>query len=417
VTGRWLWTVPLAAVVIGGCARPMAPGGGEVPDTPVRVVGTEPAPLSVVEPFDGPVVFTFERRVSERPTDGSLRDAVVVSPRTGEVQVRMRSQGLEVSIEGGFVEPTVYRITLLPRFRDLYQNRMAEPFDLIFSTGGELEPNLMAGVVADRLTLAELAGVRVDAVPFEEGAPHSTVTDSTGIFTFPHLPSGRYRVVAYEDLNRNRSPDFEERQDSMELAINRGDTLIVTELAILAPDTTAANLEAAVLLDSLTLRVTFDDPLDPEEPLDEVAARLFREDANAPEVLEILHLHEWEERQTSPDPDAPPPDPADPAPLPPAPAPIGPLLPERDLVLVLSRPLLPGVIYRVEVEGVRNLNGVPDGGGAVEIEGPPEPPPVPAPAEPIDAADPPTPDTLPDPPADVSPDGSTERPGAPSGPG
>lgn len=387
------------AMVVGlavfGCARTVSPRGGDVPETPMQVVATSPDTFAVVEPFDGPVRFEFDRRGSERPTSGQLRDAVLVSPRTGEVQVDPQRRGLEVRVEGGFREGIVYRVTLLPTLQDLWQNPLAGPYDLIFSTGPELEPNVLGGLVVDRLTGEEADDVSVDAVPRDEGLVHSTVTDSTGIFTFPYLPADRYLVRVYQDQNRNQEPDFAEPQDSLEVEVSPGDTLVITELALLAPDTTPAVLESATPVDSVTVRLTFDDPLDPELALDGVQVELSREDAPAPEVREILHLHEWEvrlaeeeeEAEEEPDPE----EPAAPA-EPPEEAPAEadePLLPAYEVVVVLEVGMAPAAAYTLHVEGIRNLNGVPGGGGEAEFEGPLPP------EEPEE--DPPTdPDALPD---------------------
>jgi hypothetical protein len=194
--------------------------------------------------------------------------------------------------------------------------------------------------------------------------PYTAVTDSTGFFTFPHIPEGRYTLVAFEDQNRNRRPDFSERQESIALAINDGDTLIVNDLALLAPDTTAAVLESVALQDSTGLLLTFDDHIDPAASLDEVEATLTREGANAPEITEILHPAVWRAQNASDD-----------APL------AGPPLPSQEILLILSRPLLEGVTYRLEVSGVPNIRGVPGGGGEAEVEGRPVRPEAPAPAE------------------------------------
>ena len=401
--------VALAVLLaLGGCARAGTPAGGDVPETPLRIVEAEPEAFAQIRPFDGPVRIHFHRRVSERPTTGTLRDAVVVSPRTGTVEVRHRRRGLEIRMDGGFREETIYRVTLLPVIQDLFRNQIDGPFELFFSTGPEFEPNVLGGLVTDRLSGEDVAGARVDVRTLPEGVVHSTVADSTGIFTFPWLPAGEYRVVAYQDANRNRLPDFPEPQDSLEVTLARGDTVIVTELALLPRDTTAAVLQSTTVEDSVTVRVTFDDFLDPEESLDPVTARLSREEEDAPEVVEILHLHEWEARMEAErmererrereeaDPEVPeeprPEVPEEPFPEEePEPQDPGPPLPARDLVLILSEPLEPGATYQVEIAGVRNINGIPDGGGevTVEVPEPPEEPPeeVP-PEEPPPGADP-----------------------------
>jgi hypothetical protein len=372
-----------ASLAASGCARASAPAGGDVPETPLRVVEAEPEALSVVRPFDGPVRIRFQRRLSERPSSGTLRDGVVVSPRSGSVEVRHRRRGIDIQMEGGFRDATVYRVTLLPVFQDLFQNRLAGPVDLYFSTGPDFEPNVLGGLVMDRLTGEEAGRVRVDARDLSSELVHSTVADSTGIFTFSYLPAGRYRLVAYEDRNRNRAPDFAEPRDSMEVNLSRGDTVIVTELALLPGDSTAPVVQSAVAVDSLTIRVTFDDHLDPADPLTGVTARLLREEVMpgvgaAPQVREILHPHEWEARRAEaepedrdqepadpglPDPGLPDPEPVEPAdPSEPAPP-----RPGRDLVLVLADPLEPGVTFVVEMAGVANIQGVPGGGGEAEV--------------------------------------------------
>ncbi len=348
-----------AVLLAAGCARTGGVEiGGAVPETPVRVTGSQPGHLSVVEPFGGPVRISFDRTLQERPLQGAPGDAVVVSPRTGDVTVRAGRSGLEIAMEGGFRERTVYRILVLPRFRDRFDNLMAGPHELVFSTGPELEPNLLAGIVTDRLTLGPQPGVRVDAIPAGEAFVHSTVTDSLGVFAFPHLPAGRYTVVGYDDRNRNREPDFSEPQAAAEVGLNLGDTLVMAELRLLAPDTTAAVLEQVAILDSISLRVVFDDHLDPDASLAPVQVTLEREGANAPEVVQVLRRPDWDRRDA---------DPSDP--LPP-----GSDLPDRELVAVLSRPLLPDLTYRLVAQGVTNVNGIPNGGGEVEFESPPEPP-------------------------------------------
>jgi hypothetical protein len=272
---------------------------------------------------------------------------------TGEARIGRGGSSIEVSLEGGFLPDVVYRITVLPRFQDRYQNRMAAPYDLIFSTGPDISSSLIAGRVESRLTLEGLAGVRVDANTDGGEFPYSAITDSTGVFTFPHLPQGRYTLVAYQDENRNRQPDFAEAQESLAVGLNDGDTLIVTELAILEPDTTAAVLVDVALQDSLGLVLTFDYYIDPAAALDEVVALLSREGAHAPELSEVVHPHIWRARSAAA-----------------TPTPSGPPLPSQEILLRLSRPLLAGVTYRLEVTGVVNLREVPGGGGEAEVDGP-----------------------------------------------
>ncbi len=410
----------LLALTASGCARAVAPTGGPVPELPPQLVATSPDTFAVVSPFGGAVRFDFDRTLAERLTSGSPRDAVVVSPRTGEVSVRLRGNRVEVSMDGGFRTQAVYRITLLPRFQDRYRNTLDRPVELFFSTGPAFDPTLVAGLVTDRLTGTDVPGARIDAVPEGDGPTYSAVADSTGVFAFRYLPAGRYELVAYDDVNRNRQPDFQERQAVARVDVSPADTLVVTDLPLLAPDTTAAVLASAQALDTLAVELTFDDHLDPEWSPSGVQARLEHVEGADPDsvaavgplpaVRELLHVDEWEAREeerrgaveaaraaAAADPDQEPP----PAPPPaepdepteeeaePDPDEVAqePRLPSQNLVAVLDGPLPRGVRLRIVVEGVVNLHGIPDGGGeaafdtpapdAPEAEEPPagEPPP------------------------------------------
>ena len=137
----------------GACARQGSPPGGPEDRRPPVVVTTSPEPFEVLtEPFRGPVRFRFDERVSERVSGGTLDDAVLVSPRTGAVRARHGRQDISVDIAGGFKPGLVYRVTLQPVIRDLFNNQMRDPFEFVFSTGGEFTASAVAGLVWDRTT-------------------------------------------------------------------------------------------------------------------------------------------------------------------------------------------------------------------------------------------------------------------------
>lgn len=402
------------ATGIAACARPQAPQGGVLPEVPLRAVETRPVHLSIVAPFDDPVEIRFAQVVSERLTQGSLADAVVVSPRTGEVLVERSGDRITVSMEGGFRDGTLYRITVLPWLQDRYQNTMELPFDLLFSTGPDFEPNLVAGLASDGLTFEPVGEYRVDARVEGREEHLSALADTAGIFSFPFLPSDAYTLVAYEDTNRDGEPGFNEIQDSVRVSVAPGDTLVLADFLLLEPDSTAAVLTEATAVDSVAVRLTFDDYLDPEAPLDGVEATVtVAEGGGALDIAEVLHLAEWEAREPAPPPDSaaqqdapsdstavqdavPLPDSvaaedlggdpvADQA-VPPdsavAPADEGPTLPARELVLLLSAALVPEEIYEVDVGGVTNVNDLSGGGGVVELSVPAAPPPSDPPSVP-----------------------------------
>ena len=100
---------------VGACARPVAPTGGPVDFIPPMIAETWPEPFETIEPTRDPVKIVFSERISERPTEGTLANAVFVSPVTGEHRVKHTRSGLEIEVIGGFKPDLVYRVRFFPR--------------------------------------------------------------------------------------------------------------------------------------------------------------------------------------------------------------------------------------------------------------------------------------------------------------
>lgn len=416
----------LVLLAVAGCARQEAPTGGPQDTRPPVVVSTEPAPFSTVGEVDA-VRFHFDERISERVTGGALETAVTVSPRGGEVRVGHSRRSLTVEMEGGFVPGVVYRVTLHDAVSDLFNNRMADPFELVFSTGPEPVATTLAGEVWDRVSGAAVT----DAVVLAEGSDglvHEARTDANGIFAFRYIAPGALTVVAFEDRNRDAVLDTAETQGFTPTTVAVGDTALI-DIPVLEPDTGAAVLAEADVLDSVTVVVAFDDYLDPD--LDAAAlpitvrgpsgeadvAAVYQETGYTAWVDvvsdSVARLDSIDAANRAPPP-PPPVEPTDSAeanvnantnvtgldsaevqePLPTRPRPIalqplsgerpGPMpgtdrvLPGRRLVLVFEEPLTYDVEYEVEIGGVVNINGLAGGGGTATFlwERPPPPEPV-----------------------------------------
>ena len=286
----------LSALVVS-CAREGAPPGGPPDRLPPIVTSSEPDTFSTVEPFRSPVTFRFSERISERPGAGTLDQAVVVSPVSGEVQVSHGREGLTVRVLGGFEAGRVYRLTVRPVVQDMFGNLLQEPYELFFSTGPEFTANVLAGSVIDRLTGTRLPDVRVDVAVNGSDVVHTSVTDTAGIFALRYMPAGEYVLSAYIDRNRNGEPDFTEPQGTRPAPLHgtaeATDTVIVLDVALLARDTTGARIARVTVEDSTSLRISLDDYLDPEIPLNDVRV-MVTSDSVAPQALAVLHEHEAE---------------------------------------------------------------------------------------------------------------------------
>ncbi|HEX7049789.1 MAG TPA: Ig-like domain-containing protein [Longimicrobiales bacterium] len=282
----------MAGAVLFGCAKPYSPPGGEPDTAPPRVIATTPERMAVVPGFDGPVVFRFDERISER----GIEQAVLVSPETGAVELDKGRSDLSVSIEGGWKPDQIYRIVIRPVIRDLFGNTMEQPIDLIFSTGPPIPATALAGVVTDRITGEAAAQARVEAVRRADSTVYVAVADTGGVFALRHIPAGAYDLRAYLDTRPNTEPDFTEPIDTGAVALGTTDT-VVTTFSLLAPDTTSARLLRAEVEDSLAIRLMLDDYLDPTDALDGVRVTLRSlPDSDVVDVAEVIHAYVYERR-------------------------------------------------------------------------------------------------------------------------
>lgn len=279
--------------LIGACAQQGRPPGGPEDLRPPVVVVTYPEAFDTLRDLNAAVRFEFDERISERTSGGSMDDAISISPRAGVLKVKRGGRSLSVEVEGGFQPGIVYRVTLQPVVLDLFGNRLVDPFDLVFSTGGEAVPTTLAGQVWDRITGQGLNAAVVLAVG-GDGLVHESVTNREGIFAFRYLPGGHLSVTAFEDVNRNGELDSLEVQGGVSVDISAGDTLLV-DVAVLRPDTAAAVVGDADAIDSVTFVVVFDDFLDPETPAEAIDVGISREGGSVPSIVRVFHEAEYAE--------------------------------------------------------------------------------------------------------------------------
>ena len=283
----------LGITLASSCAQQGAPPGGPEDLRPPIVVRTVPDTFELLGTLDGLIRFEFDERISERSSSGTLDNAVIISPRSGELVVRHDSRSLTIELLGGFRPDLVYRVTLLPVVRDLFGNQMRDPFELVFSTGGETIPTTLAGIAWDRITGSGVNDYQVWATSLDDDSiVHVAVTDNQGVYAFRYIPGANYEITAFDDRNADAVLDMMEIQGSRRLSIENGDTVFL-DFPVLQPDTTPATLVTASALDSVTLLLEFDDYLDPALVLETIGLTVTSEDSTVVVVDSILHEHDY----------------------------------------------------------------------------------------------------------------------------
>jgi hypothetical protein len=216
--------------------------------------------------FRDPVEFEFDEVISEQSGGGRLENLVLVSPRPERLTVSWKRRRLEIRPRGGWRAGTVYQVQLLPGLSDLRNNSLRQGHELIFSTGPEIPDTRLAGTVvnwsAARLALRAL--VEAIAAP---GTPDSLVyvtqADSAGEFLLRALPPGEYLLVGTVDENNNRRRDRREAFDSITVRLDSTES---RELWAFVHDTVGPQIRDLAFVDSVTVRVSFSQQLNPGEP-------------------------------------------------------------------------------------------------------------------------------------------------------
>ena len=366
-------TIPAVFVVAGACASPgLPPGGPEDPDPPQLVAVTPDTMATGTAPRA--VVFRFDEVVSERPRGAStLAGLFLISPRDGAPVVDWNRTAITVRPRRGWRRNTTYTVTMLPGLLDLRGNAREEGARTVFSTGSAIPSTAITGRVFDWVAGAPAARALVEAISRPDSVVYITQADSLGEFRLPHAPPGTYTVRAFVDANSNRGFDEREMWDSTQVALTDSATV---ELLAFVHDTIGPRITTITVMDSVTLRLGFDRPLDPGRAIGASLFTLRAQDSSIVPLRAANAAREWERaraarsdsvaadsaRRAPPQAPAPgrappavpiPAQPAGPDTLPARPQPSRPS-PVSEVIVELERPLEPGGVYRLEAR-VRGL--------------------------------------------------------------
>ena len=366
-----------AAAMTGGCASTGTPPGGPEDKIPPAVATTSPdSGATLVKAKQ--VSFHFTKVVNDRPTGATaLNQLFLISPNDGDPRVAWHRSRIDVRPRKGFRANTAYRITLLPGLADMRGNVMKETKTIVFSTGATFPRFGILGRVFDWESERPMAGAYVEAISLPDSTDYISAADTSGEFDLGPLPAGKYLVRAMFDENHNRKVDTREKWDTTTVVVT--DTRPAVELRIIQRDTLPAIISAVDTQDSLTLKVTFDKALAPDQAFTPAAFRIIGADSVVLSVRTVLtesaadSLRKAQEdsatkahqdsiaRADTTKKAAPPsaaPVPTEKPTAPPPPKPQFPAPPKALVVhLAPTTPVQPGKTYRVTVTGLRNLLG------------------------------------------------------------
>ena len=367
-----------AVALAAACASAgMPPGGPEDHDAPqiVKVTpdsGETNAQVKAVE-------FRFDEVVSDRPSSaGATVSALfMISPRNGATEASWHRSRITVRPQKGFRPNTAYKVMLLPGLSDLRGNVRRDPASVLFSTGRDFPQFSIPGRIFDWSAQMPAGHGYIEAVSkTDTTVVYLAMSDTAGNFDVGPLPNGQYLVRGIIDQNNNRVLDRGEKWDSLTIVITNVRRPV--ELDAIERDTVPPRLEGITVIDSVTVRVNFDRPIDPSVTLEPSRIQIKRADSTNVQVTGLQWASTYDrERQArdsafradsaraanarAPQPGQPTIPVLTPGGARPAPPPAKPSRPPPDrgvvVTIAASSKLVPGPTYRLTARGFRNLVG------------------------------------------------------------
>ena len=385
---RGLIALVAAAAGALGCASASPPPGGPEDHAPPQLVRVTPD-TNAVNVKAKNVSFYFDETINDRGSGAQeVGRRFLISPSDGEPKVSWHRSRIDVRPRNGFRPNTAYSVSMLPGLSDLRGNAMKSSAKVVFSTGPTIPTGVINGTVFDWAAERPAALALIQAL-----TPDSTLyldqADSAGNFAVKPLPPGRYLVRAVIDANGNRALDRNEAFDTLTVDVPLNSPI---ELRAATRDTLPPRLATVNASDSVSLRVTFDHPLEPTQQItpdmfvlagaDSVRLAIARV-LTPPQEIERTRLAQQATADSMRRADSlagkvlPPPRPTTPA----ARIPRKPLVPApfNSLLLEVAKPLVPNAPYRLSARGVRGINGLQT--ESVRTFTTPKPPPPPPPRD------------------------------------
>jgi len=255
-----------------GCAEIAPPPGGEVDKTGPTLVSSDPADGTLEVTSLQSIVLTF----SEKLTKLDKGRGVFMSPRqTFEPEIEWKSNQIHIELAEPLQRDQTYVVSVSSDVTDLRRNRLDSTVTIAFSTGLHIDSGSAAGVV---LTAEEkpAAGWAIGLYreldfPDTENADSTypdyfTNCDPQGRFELKYLPPGDYRLLAFDD--RNRDDLFNPMVEAFAVPdreFNIGGDLKLDDLILTGTefDSLTPRIISAVATSDGLLRVRLNRPIDP----------------------------------------------------------------------------------------------------------------------------------------------------------
>jgi uncharacterized protein (DUF2141 family) len=196
----------LLLLLSGGCASDRPPSGGPPDTTSLRVTCSDPAPLSVNVSVER-ISLTFSHEITGR----QLLNALIISPPIGDFDMSVNGKKAEINGFKPLEQNKSYIVTLDKKLSDNNGHTLSAPYTMAFSTGAVIDRGTISGKVINTdcspATNALLLAFREDPQHaraenlLQRKADYCIQAEASGEFSFRHMATGSYRIIAINDRN------------------------------------------------------------------------------------------------------------------------------------------------------------------------------------------------------------------------
>ncbi len=195
----------LMALAFAGCAGQYAPSGGPVDKSSPKIIFSSPSEKEL-NFRSKEIILRFDKYMSQR----SVESALYFPPLTlSELSFHWSGKELKIGLEKALDTNRTYILTIGATAIDLRNNYLGRAYNLVFSTGDEIDTGTVVGhVYAAKLQPYTVAAFPVtpdiDTLrPWMNSAKYVTQSDDSGSYVLQGLADGRYRLICFDDQMRN----------------------------------------------------------------------------------------------------------------------------------------------------------------------------------------------------------------------
>jgi len=202
----------IGLVCWSGCASMGKPGGGPADEESPQILKSFPESGSLLIDSETRFEITF----SESVDPGTFAEALFISPLPEEKpDISWRGKTVRIKFRDPIPENKTVVVTIGSGLSDLRKNNLTESFSFAVSTGNRLDKGRIEGRVFDSKSVQGMLvgawSVKNDSIidPIFGEPRYLTQVGEDGKYKLEYLPDDTYRVLCWDDKNRDHKFDPE----------------------------------------------------------------------------------------------------------------------------------------------------------------------------------------------------------------